>query len=37
MLIRYSMIAECAAPSDEALEHIADQLFLPLVRDHAAL
>ena len=37
MLIRYSMIAERAAPSDEALEHIADQLFLPLVLYHAAL
>lgn len=36
-LIRYSMIAERAAPSDQALEHIAHQLFLPLVRHHAAL
>jgi AcrR family transcriptional regulator len=34
MLVRYSMIAERAAPSDEALEHIARQLFLPLVRYH---
>lgn len=37
MLIRYSMIAERATPSDQALEHIARQLFLPLVRYHASL
>jgi hypothetical protein len=37
MLIRYSMIAERAAPSDQALEHIAHQLFLPLVHYHASL
>ena len=36
-LIRYNMIAERAAPSDQALEHIARQLFLPLVRYHASL
>jgi AcrR family transcriptional regulator len=36
-LIRYSMIAERAAPSDQALETIAHQLFLPLVRYHASL
>lgn len=36
MLIRYAMIAERAAPSDEALDHIANQLFLPLVRYHAS-
>jgi AcrR family transcriptional regulator len=35
-LIRYSMIAERAAPSDEALERIAYQLFLPLVHYHAS-
>jgi AcrR family transcriptional regulator len=37
MLIRYSMIAERTAPSDKALEHIAHQLFLPLVQYHASL
>jgi AcrR family transcriptional regulator len=37
MLIRYSMIAERSAPSDQALDHIAHQLFLPLVKYHAAL
>ena len=37
VLIRYSMIAERTAPSDEALERIAYQLFLPLVRYHASL
>lgn len=37
ILIRYSMIAERSAPSDEALDHIAQQLFLPLVRFHTAL
>ncbi|HEX5404932.1 MAG TPA: TetR-like C-terminal domain-containing protein [Pseudonocardiaceae bacterium] len=36
-LIRCSMIAERAVPSDQALEHIAYQLFLPLVRHHASL
>jgi len=36
MLIRYSMIAERTAPSDETLENLASQLFLPLVRHHAA-
>ncbi|MFI6738187.1 TetR/AcrR family transcriptional regulator [Nonomuraea sp. NPDC050451] len=36
-LIRYNMISERAAPSDQALEHIANQLFLPLVRHHASL
>lgn len=36
-LIRYSMIAERATPTDRALEDIANQLFLPLVRHHAAL
>jgi AcrR family transcriptional regulator len=36
-LIRYTMIAERAAPSDQALEDIAHQLFLPLVRYHASL
>lgn len=36
VLIRYSMIAERTAPSDQALEHIAHQLFLPLVRHHAS-
>lgn len=36
-LIRYSMLTERAAPSDEALEHLAHELFLPLVRYHAAL
>lgn len=35
MLIRYSMLAERTAPSDEALDHIARQLFLPLVHHHA--
>ncbi|MGW3958334.1 TetR/AcrR family transcriptional regulator [Amycolatopsis sp. NPDC005003] len=35
-LIRYHMIAERAAPSDQALEEIATQLFLPLVRHHAS-
>ncbi len=34
-LIRYSMVADRVAPSDQALEHIATQLFLPLVRHHA--
>jgi AcrR family transcriptional regulator len=37
MLIRYSMIAERAAPSDQALDHITHQLFLPLVHYHASL
>ncbi|XVQ16148.1 TetR/AcrR family transcriptional regulator [Spirillospora sp. CA-255316] len=37
MLIRYSMIAERTAPSDQALDHIAHQLFLPLVKYHASL
>lgn len=37
MLIRYSMIAERSAPSDETLDRIAHQLFLPLVRFHTAL
>ncbi len=37
MLIRYSMLAERTAPSDQALENIAHQLFLPLVRHHASL
>ncbi|MDP4505845.1 TetR/AcrR family transcriptional regulator [Nonomuraea turcica] len=37
MLIRYSMIAERSAPSDQALDHIAHQLFLPLVHYHASL
>ncbi|GAB3404041.1 TetR/AcrR family transcriptional regulator [Flindersiella endophytica] len=36
-LIRYSMLVERAAPSDQALEHLANQLFLPLVRYHASL
>lgn len=36
MLIRYSMLAERAAPSDEALEHLAHQLFMPLVQYHTA-
>jgi len=36
-LIRYSMIVERTAPSDQALEHIAQQLFLPLVHYHASL
>lgn len=37
VLIRYSMIADRAAPSDDELENIAHQLFLPLVRHHASL
>lgn len=37
MLIRYAMIAERTAPSDEALERIAGQLFVPLVHHHANL
>jgi AcrR family transcriptional regulator len=37
MLIRYSMIAERSAPSGQALDHIAHQLFLPLVHYHASL
>lgn len=36
MLIRYSMIAERSAPSSEALDRIANQLFLPLIRYHAS-
>jgi AcrR family transcriptional regulator len=36
-LIRYAMIAERTAPSDQALEHLAHQLFLPLVHYHASL
>lgn len=36
-LIRYTMIAERTAPSDQALDHIANQLFIPLVRYHASL
>ncbi|HZE38649.1 MAG TPA: TetR/AcrR family transcriptional regulator [Stackebrandtia sp.] len=36
VLIRYSMIAERAAPSDRELQNIAHQLFLPLVRYHAS-
>jgi AcrR family transcriptional regulator len=36
VLIRYAMIAERAAPSDQALESIARQLFLPLAHYHAA-
>lgn len=36
-LIRYHMIIERAVPSEQALDHIADQLFLPLVHHHAAL
>ncbi|WP_027946593.1 TetR/AcrR family transcriptional regulator [Amycolatopsis taiwanensis] len=36
-LIRYNVIAERAAPSEQALEQIAHQLFLPLVRYHASL
>jgi len=37
VLIRYAMLAESAAPSDQALDDIAHQLFLPLVRYHASL
>ncbi|MHA7984781.1 TetR/AcrR family transcriptional regulator [Rathayibacter sp. CAU 1779] len=37
MFIRYSMLAERIAPSSEELEHVAHQLFLPLVRYHAGL
>ncbi|WP_188895097.1 TetR/AcrR family transcriptional regulator [Microlunatus endophyticus] len=37
VLIRYAMLAERAAPSDQALDDIAHQLFLPLVRYHASL
>jgi AcrR family transcriptional regulator len=37
VLIRYTMIAERAAPSSEALEHITQQLLLPLLRHHASL
>lgn len=37
MLVRYSMIAERTAPSDEELERIAHQLFVPLVHHHAPL
>lgn len=37
VLIRYAMLAERTAPSDQALTDIAHQLFLPLVRYHAAL
>lgn len=36
VLIRYHMITERAAPSDQALDDIANQLFLPLVRYHAS-
>lgn len=36
-LLRHSMIAERVALSDEALEQIAYQLFVPLVRHHASL
>ncbi|QDZ15217.1 TetR/AcrR family transcriptional regulator [Humibacter ginsenosidimutans] len=36
MFVRYSMLAERTAPSDEALARIAHELFLPLVRYHAA-
>lgn len=36
VLIRYAMLAERVAPSDEDLENIARQLFLPLVRHHAS-
>lgn len=37
VLIRYSMIAERVAPSDQVLKNIADHLFLPLVAHHASL
>jgi hypothetical protein len=36
-LIRYHMIIERAVPSEQVLDHIADQLFLPLVHHHAQL
>ncbi|WP_277991976.1 hypothetical protein [Amycolatopsis sp. MtRt-6] len=35
-LIRYRMLVERATPADQALEEIATQLFLPLVRHHAS-
>lgn len=34
-LLRYTMITEHAAPSDEAVDNIVDQLFIPLVRHYA--
>jgi AcrR family transcriptional regulator len=34
-LVRYTMIAERRAPSPDALRHIIDDLFLPLVQHHA--
>jgi len=35
-LVRYTMVAERTKPSDEDLEHLTNQLFLPLVRYHAS-
>ncbi|GAA3566238.1 hypothetical protein GCM10022222_57650 [Amycolatopsis ultiminotia] len=35
-LIRYNMITERIAPSDQMLDDITNQLFLPLVRYHAS-